>query len=141
RRGSRGGGRRAGLSGGAGPPGSGPVPRLHPALERAPGRRADSRAQRATDLQGGRPDPQGWDGGRYRRGRRGDSLMSPGDRLVLQQAIDDLAHALQTAIGLSTDVRRDTQETANDAVLLEPAIGRAVSALSRLQPAGKGGPS
>jgi hypothetical protein len=29
--------------------------------------------------------------------------------------IDDLAHALQHAIGLATRIRRDTQETADEA--------------------------
>ena len=65
--------------------------------------------------------------------------MSPGDRLVLRRVIDDLANALQTAIGLATKVRRETQDTVDDAVMLEAAIGRAVSALKRLQPASKEG--
>ena len=62
-------------------------------------------------------------------------MRIPGDRIILRRVIDDLANALQTAIGLATDLRRDTQDTADDAVLLEAAIGRAVSALKRLQPA------
>ena len=65
--------------------------------------------------------------------------MTPRNRLVLRRVIDDLAHALQLAIGLATRIRRDTQETADEAVMLEAAIGRAVSALRRLQPLGKGG--
>ena len=60
--------------------------------------------------------------------------MSPRDRLVLQRVIDDVANALQHAIGLATAMRRETQGTADDAVQLEAAIGRAVSALQRLQP-------
>jgi hypothetical protein len=60
--------------------------------------------------------------------------MSPRNRVVLRRVIDDLAHALQHAIGLATRIRRDTQETADEAVELEAAIGRAVSALRRLQP-------
>jgi hypothetical protein len=60
--------------------------------------------------------------------------MSPRDRLVLQRVIDDLANALQHAIGLATAMRRETQSTADDAVALEAAIGRAVSALRSLQP-------
>jgi hypothetical protein len=60
--------------------------------------------------------------------------MSPRDRLVLQRVIDDVANALQHAIGLATAMRRETQSTADDAVALEAAIGRAVSALQRLQP-------
>ena len=54
-------------------------------------------------------------------------------QIVLQSVIDDLAHALQAAIGLATVMPRDAQESANDAVMLEAAIGRAVSALERLQ--------
>jgi hypothetical protein len=60
--------------------------------------------------------------------------MSPRDRAVLRRAIDDLAHALQHAIGLATAMRRGTQETADAAVQLEAAIGRAVFALRLLQP-------
>ena len=60
--------------------------------------------------------------------------MSPRDRLVLQRVIDDVANALQHAIGLATAIRRETQGTADDAVALEAAIGRAVSAIRRLQP-------
>ena len=65
--------------------------------------------------------------------------MSPRNRRVLRRVIDDLANALQTAIGLATTQRRQTQTTADEAVELEAAIGRAVSALKRLQPPGKGG--
>jgi hypothetical protein len=64
--------------------------------------------------------------------------MSPRDRIVLQRVLDDVANALQVAIGLATGLRRDTQDTADDAVALEAAIGRAVSALKQLQPS-KGG--
>jgi len=64
--------------------------------------------------------------------------MSPRDRLVLRRVIDELANALQTAIGLATTQRRQTQTTADEAVALEAAVGRAVSALKRLQPPGKG---
>jgi hypothetical protein len=65
--------------------------------------------------------------------------MSPRARRVVRHAIDDLAHALQMAIGLATAVRRTTQETADDAVTLDAAVGRAVSALRRLRPRGTGG--
>jgi hypothetical protein len=65
--------------------------------------------------------------------------MSPRDRLIVRRVIDELAHALQTAIGLATTQRRQTRTTADEAVELEAAIGRAVSALKRLQPSGKGG--
>jgi len=65
--------------------------------------------------------------------------MSPRGRVVLQRVIDDVANALQHAIGLATAIRRETQSTADDAVALEAAIGRAVSALQRLQPPNGGG--
>ena len=65
--------------------------------------------------------------------------MSPRDRPVVRQVIDEVANALQTAIGLATALRRNTQDTVDDTVRLEAAIGRAVSALKRLQPASKGG--
>ena len=60
--------------------------------------------------------------------------MSPRDRVLLRRVLDDVAHALQAAIGLATPLRRQTQNIADDAVALEAAIGRAVSALKRLQP-------
>ena len=60
--------------------------------------------------------------------------MTPRDRRVLRHVIDELANALQVAIGLATRLRRVTQTTADDAVELEAAVGRAVSALRRLQP-------
>lgn len=52
----------------------------------------------------------------------------------LRAVLDDVANALQGAIGLATHVRRNAQTVADDAVALEAAIGRAVSALKRLQP-------
>jgi hypothetical protein len=64
--------------------------------------------------------------------------VSPRDR-VLRQVVDELANALQHAIGLATQVRRETQGTADDAVMLEAAIGRAVAALKRVQPQTRGG--
>jgi hypothetical protein len=60
--------------------------------------------------------------------------MSPRDRVALRQVVEALANALQGAIGLATHLRRETQGTANEAVALEAAIGRAVVALKRLQP-------
>lgn len=66
--------------------------------------------------------------------------MSPRDRLVLRRVLDDLANALLTAIGLATDLRRETQTIVDDAVELEAAVGRAVSALKHLQPRSKGAP-
>jgi hypothetical protein len=64
--------------------------------------------------------------------------MSPRDPIVLRGAIDDIAHALQLSIGLATRLRRNTQDTVDDAVALEAAIGRAVAALKRLQPPTRG---
>jgi hypothetical protein len=52
----------------------------------------------------------------------------------MRDVVDELAHALQQAIGLATMLRRDTHGTADDAIALEAAIGRAVAALRRLQP-------
>ena len=64
--------------------------------------------------------------------------MSPRDRLV-RAVLDEIANALQAAIGLATTLRRDTQTTADAAVALEAAVGRAVAALRRLQPPRKRG--
>ena len=67
--------------------------------------------------------------------------MSPRDRVVLRDVIDELAHALRMAIGMATRLRRTSQDTVDDAVALEAAIGRAVAALKRVPPAGPGGRS
>ena len=48
--------------------------------------------------------------------------------------LDDVANALQAAIGLASHVRRNAQTAVDDAVALETAVGRALSALRRLQP-------
>ena len=60
--------------------------------------------------------------------------MSPRRAVVWRQVVDQLANALQLAIGLAAQVRRNAQTTADDAVALEGAIARAVSALTRVQP-------
>ena len=65
--------------------------------------------------------------------------MSPRDLVVLRHVLDDVANALQQAIGLATPLRRQTQDTAEDAVELEAAIGRAVDALRRVRPIARGG--
>jgi hypothetical protein len=52
----------------------------------------------------------------------------------LRAVLADVANALPGAAGLAAHLRRDTHITADDAVALEAAIGRAVSALKRLQP-------
>ncbi len=50
------------------------------------------------------------------------------------EVLDQVARILQAASGLATHLRRTTQASANAAVDLEAAIGRAVAALRRLQP-------
>ena len=52
----------------------------------------------------------------------------------VQEALDQVATTLQAASRLATQLRRTTQTSANAAVDLEAAIGRAVAALGRLQP-------
>jgi hypothetical protein len=59
--------------------------------------------------------------------------MAPLDPLV-RQVVDDIANALQAAVGVATLLRRQSQTVADDAIALEAAIGRAVAALRRLQP-------
>ena len=51
----------------------------------------------------------------------------------VQATLDQIATTLQAASRLATDLRRTTQASANDAVALEAAIGRAVATLKRLQ--------
>jgi len=60
--------------------------------------------------------------------------MSPRKAVVWRQVVEELANALQVAIGFAAQVRRKAQTTADDAVLLEDAIARAVSALKQAQP-------
>ena len=52
----------------------------------------------------------------------------------VQEAVDQVTNILQAASRLSTQLRRTTQASANAAVDLEAAIGRAVATLRRLQP-------
>ncbi len=52
----------------------------------------------------------------------------------VQEVLDQVATILQAASRLATDIRRTTQASANRAVDLEAAIGRAVAALRRMQP-------
>ena len=51
-----------------------------------------------------------------------------------RQAIDEIANALQTINLLSTRLRQNLGESAQDAVNLEGATDRAVRAMKRLQP-------
>ena len=52
----------------------------------------------------------------------------------VQEVLDQVATILQAASRLATQLRRTTQTSANAAVDLEAAIGRAVATLKRLQP-------
>jgi hypothetical protein len=60
--------------------------------------------------------------------------MSPRKAVVWRHVVDELANALQGAIGFAAHVRRNAQTTADDAVMLEGSIARAVSVLKRVQP-------
>ena len=62
--------------------------------------------------------------------------MSPRQAVVWRQVVDELANALQVAIGFAAQVRRNAQTTADDAVLLEGSLARAVTVLKlkRAQP-------
>ena len=64
--------------------------------------------------------------------------MSPADVQRLRAVLDEVANALQGAVGLAALIRRDAQNVVDDAVQLEAAIGRAATALRRVQP--RGGP-
>ena len=52
----------------------------------------------------------------------------------VQEVLDQVARSLQAASRLATQPRRTTQTSANAAVDLEAAVGRAVAALKRVQP-------
>jgi thioesterase domain-containing protein len=56
----------------------------------------------------------------------------------LRVVIDELANAIQGAVGLAALVRRQAQTTADDAIKLEGVIARAASTLKRAQPSGPG---
>ena len=60
--------------------------------------------------------------------------MTPVDSRHMSALLSELANALQGTLGLATALRRNTQTIADDAVALETAVGRAVSALKRVQP-------
>ena len=60
--------------------------------------------------------------------------MSPRDAVIWQQVVDELANALQAAIGRAAYVRRNAEITADEAVQLESSIARAINALKRVQP-------
>jgi len=52
----------------------------------------------------------------------------------VKQAIDEVANALQVINLLSTRLRRDLGESTQQAIDLEGATARAVTAMKRLQP-------
>ena len=52
----------------------------------------------------------------------------------VREGFDRVAHRLQAASRLATRLRRTAQASANAAVDLEAVIGRAVTAMKRLQP-------
>ena len=54
------------------------------------------------------------------------------------ETIDELANSLQTVTLLSTKLRRELGSSAQEAVDLEAADGRAVNAIKKLQPRKKG---
>jgi hypothetical protein len=64
--------------------------------------------------------------------------MARSNARVWAEVVDQLANALQVAIGLATQVRRGAQTTADEAGQLEASLERAVSALRRVQPAPPG---
>ena len=57
------------------------------------------------------------------------------DAVVWRQVVDELANALEVAIGFAAQVRRNAQTTADVAPRLEDSIVRAVSVLNRIQSA------
>ena len=62
--------------------------------------------------------------------------MSPGRQRELPAVVGELANALQGVAGLATLLRHNSQAMMDDAAALEAAVGRAISALKRVQPRG-----
>jgi hypothetical protein len=60
--------------------------------------------------------------------------VSGPDGREFRSALDELANALQGAVGLAALIRRNAQGVADDAVKLEAAVGRAAAALRRVLP-------
>src|SRR5207247_11414276 len=67
--------------------------------------------------------------------RFGRAVMRRRDAVVWRQVVDELANALEVAIGFAAQVRRNAQTTADVAPRLEDSIVRAVSVLNRIQSA------
>jgi len=61
--------------------------------------------------------------------------MKSRDAVVWREVVDELANALEVAIGFAAQVRRNARTTADDAVRLEGSIARAVAVLKRIQSA------
>jgi len=59
--------------------------------------------------------------------------MSCPNAVLWWQVVDDLASALEVAVGFAAQTRRNAQTTAGDAARLEDSIARAVVALKRAQ--------
>jgi hypothetical protein len=55
----------------------------------------------------------------------------------LRKTIDELANSLQTIVLLSTRLRRQLTESAQEALELEAATGKSVRAIRRLKPPDK----
>jgi hypothetical protein len=62
--------------------------------------------------------------------RKADGIMNDD----VKDTIDQLANSLQTVTLLSTQLRRELGNSAQQAIDLETAAGRAVSVIKKLQP-------
>jgi hypothetical protein len=51
----------------------------------------------------------------------------------MRTALDELANAVQGALGLAALIRRESRSMNDDAIALEAAVNRAAAALRRLQ--------
>ena len=69
-----------------------------------------------------------------RADEHGEPIVKARDAVLWSKVVDDLANALQVAIGKAALVRRNAQTTADEAFLLEGSIAGAVTTLKRLQP-------
>jgi lactam utilization protein B len=62
--------------------------------------------------------------------RKADGIMADD----MKETIDQLANSLQTVTLLSTQLRQELGNSAQQAIVLEAAADRAVNALKKLQP-------
>lgn len=60
--------------------------------------------------------------------------MTAPDQVLLGEVVEELANALQVALGLSAELRRRATSEAEDLAALDQAIVRAVIALRLLRP-------